>query len=142
MKTTTTTTAARLRHHAALASLYKGKRPVQGLSLWRKLRRLEAEAHSAATAQCNGAAYKTQPFRPDWHPDGSEGTEENPTPWEIYAETIRARVAAIFGEMPQGFQFNLDARGYALKLDPDRGLIPDGMRTDWGGNGILAAEID
>jgi hypothetical protein len=135
-------TAARLRHHKALATLYKGKRPIQDLSLWRKLRRLECEAHSAATAQCNGTVFNGQPFRPDYLPDGSEGTPDNPTPWEAYAETVRARVAKILGEIPAGFFLNQDPRGYALKLDPDRGPIPDGMRTDWGGNGILAAEID
>ncbi len=138
-----TTTAARARHHAALVTLYTGKAPApSGLSLWRKLRRLEAEAHDAATAQCNGAAYGSQPFRPDHHPDGSDGTEANPTPWEIYAETVRARVAKILGTVPPGFRFNQDARGYALKIDPDKGQVPEGLWTDWGRNGILAAVID
>jgi hypothetical protein len=135
--------SARARHHAALVTLYTGKGPApSGLSLWRKLRRLESEAHDSATAQCNGAAYGTQPFRPDHLPDGSEGTEENPTPWETYAGTVRARVAKIFGKVPPGFRFNLDARGYALKIDPDKGPVPEGMQTDWGGNGLLAASIN
>jgi hypothetical protein len=125
-------------HHAALATL-STKPNANGFTLWRKLRRLEMEAHDAATAQCNGAAFGSQPFRPDYGPDGEECED---SPWETYAETVRARVAAIFGKLPEGFRFNQDARGYALKLNPDKVKIPHGMATDWGGNGLLAAEID
>lgn len=131
----------RAAHHAALASLSTAKNS-NGFGLWRKLRKLEQEAHDAATAQCNGASYGSQPFRPDHLPDGSEGTAEQETPWEIYAETVRARVAAIFGKLPQGFFYNKDARGYSLKLNPDKVTIPQGMDTDWGGNGLLASEIE
>lgn len=135
--------SSRARHQAALATLYKGKGPApSGLTLWRKLRRLEQEAHDAATAQCNGAPYAGQPFRPDWHADGSEGTPDNPTPWETYAATVRARVAKILGQLPPGFRYNQDARGSALKIDPDKGPVPPGMLTDWGGNGLLAGTID
>jgi hypothetical protein len=128
-------------HHAALASL-STKKDANGLSIWRKLRKLEKEAHDAATAQCNGRAYGSQPFRPDHLPDGSEGTEERETPWETYAETVRARVAAIFGKLPDGFSYNQDPRGYALKIRPERAKVPEGMQTDWAGNGCLASEID
>lgn len=136
----------RARHHDALASLAAKPDKANGMAIWRKLRRLELEAHDAATAQCNGADYGSQPFRPDWLPDGSEGTEETPTPWEEYAATVHERVALIFGfthkHPPQGFFFNQDARGYSLKLNPDKVTIPDGMETDWGGNGLLAAVIE
>ena len=136
------TAARRARHHAALASLHASPATADGLKIWRTLRRVEAEAHDAATAQCNGAAYGSQPFRPDCLPDGTEGTEEQPTPWEDYSATVRARVAKAFGgKVPQGFFFNQDARGYSLKLNPDKVTIPEGMGTDWGGNGLLAAEI-
>ena len=123
-------------HHAALASL-STKPNANGMTIWRKLRRLELEAHDAATAQCNGAAYGSQPFRPD---HGGEECEDSP--WELYAETVQARVAAIFGKLPDGFSYNQDTRGYALKIRPERAKVPEGMQTDWGGNGILAAEID
>jgi len=131
----------RAAHHAALVQLSVLPN-ADGLKIWRKLRQLEKEAHDAATAQCNGEAYGSQPFRPDWLPDGSEGTEAQPTPWDIYSDTVRARVVAIFGKIPEGFRFNQDPRGYALKIDPEKGNIPHGMQTDWGGNGTLAAEID
>ena len=124
-------------HHAALATL-STKPNANGMAIWRKLRRLELEAHDAATAQCNGAAYGSQPFRPDHGPDGEECDD---SPWELYAETVTARVAAIFGRLPDGFSYNQDARGYALKIRPERATVPHGMQTDWGGNGLLAAEI-
>ena len=113
-----------------------------GALLWKRLRRIEARAHDAATAQCNGAAYGSQPFRPDWHEDGAEGTAANPTPWDVFDNEIRAEIAAVFGGiLPAGFFLNQDCRGYALKLHPERCTVPPGMSTDWGRNGILAADI-
>ena len=143
--------ARRARHHAALAALAEkcgASKPVDGLKLWRKLRRIEAKASAAATAQCNAAPYGGQPYLPDHLPDGSEGTEENPTPWEIFSEGIREEVKRAFGgTLPDGFRFNQDPRGYALKIrGPEAGrpgaFLPDGMETDWGGNGLLAPSID
>ena len=58
------------------------------------------------------------------------------------------KIAKIFGgTIPEGVFINSDPRGHALKLDcGDAGqpgvTIPEGMEKDWGGNGILAAEID
>jgi len=135
-------TARRAAHHAALETLRPPGCETPGALIWKRLRRVESKAHDAATAQCNGAAYGSQPFRPDWHPDGTEGTAAHPTEWERYSDTIRAEVAAVFGGiLPAGFAFNQDARGYALKIRPEKGTVPAGMATDWGGNGILAAEI-
>ena len=132
--------ARRAAHHAALETLRADGCETPGALLWKRLRRIESRAHNAATAQLNGEAYGTQPFRPDCHEDGTEGTEGNPTPWETYETATRAEVAAVFGGMlPAGFMFNQDARGYALKLRP--GTVPPGMSTDWGRNGILAADI-
>lgn len=133
------TTTARAAHHAALETLRAPGCKASGLAIWRKLRRIERKAHDAATAQCNAAAFNGQPFRPDYLADGSEGTPENPTPWEVFSDSIRAEVAAAFGgTLPQGFRFNQDPRGYALKIEP----APAGMWTDWGRSGILAAEIN
>lgn len=105
----------------------------RGLKMWRKLRRIEAVAHDATTAQCNGEAYNGQPFRDEIQ-------------WQEFKGAIAARVASVFGfthlHPPKGFFLNSDPRGYALKLDPEKCTVPDGMQTDWGGNGILAAEID
>ena len=111
--------------------------------LWKRLRRIEARAHDAATAQCNGETYGSQPFRPDWHEDGTEGTAARPTPWEVFSDGIRAEVAAAFGGiLPAGFFLNQDCRGYALKLRPEKCTVPLGMFTDWGHHGILAAGIN
>jgi len=147
MNTTTTKqdriASRRAAHHAALETLRAPGCETPGALIWKRLRRIEARAHDAATAQCNGAAYGSQPFRPDWHPDGTEGTDANPTPWEVFADEIRAEVAAIFGGiLPAGFAYNQDCRGHALKLRPEKCTVPAGMSTDWGSNGILAAEID
>jgi hypothetical protein len=131
--------ARRAAHHAALETLRAPGCETLGALIWKRLRRIEARAHDAATAQCNGAAYGSQPFRPDWHEDGTEGT---PTPWETYETAIRAEVAAVFGGiLPAGFALNQDCRGYALKLRPEKCTVPAGMSTDWGRNGILAADI-
>jgi hypothetical protein len=136
-------TARRAAHHAALETLRAPGCKTSGALIWKRLRRIEARAHDAATAQLNGEAYGTQPFRPDWHEDGTEGTAARPTPWEAYETAIRAEVAAVFGGiLPQGFFLNQDCRGYALKLRPEKCTVPPGMSTDWGRNGILAAEID
>jgi hypothetical protein len=137
------TTARRAAHHAALETLRAPGCRTSGAAIWKRLRRIEDRAHDAATAQCNGAHYGTQPFRPDWHEDGSGGTAARPTSWEVFSESIRDEVAAIFGgTLPAGFAFNQDCRGYALKLRPEKCTVPVGMSTDWGGNGILAAEIN
>jgi len=148
MKTTTrkdTIAAERARHHAALARLGETcgmKQPVDGLKLWRALRKIERDASNAATAQCNGAAYGGQPFRQD-DEDAPGGSE-----WDTFCAGILARVSRAFGgKPPEGFRFNQDPRGYALKIrGPEAGkpgaFIPAGMVTDWGGNGILATEIN
>ncbi len=139
MKTKADTIAAeRARHHAALARLGETcgmKPPVDGLKLWRALRKIERDASNAATAQCNGTTYSGQPYR-----------EEDA--WDKFTVGILARVSKAFGgKPPEGFRFNQDPRGYALKIrGPEAGkpgaFIPAGMVTDWGGNGILAPEIN
>ena len=135
--------ARRAAHHAALETLRAPGCETPGALIWKHLCRIEARAHDAATAQCNGEAYGSQPFRPDWHEDGTEGTAARPTEWERYSDTIRAEVAAVFGGIPpQGFFLNQDCRGYALKLHPEKCSVPPGLHTDWNHNGILAAEID
>jgi hypothetical protein len=140
--------AARLAHFAALETIWSGT-PEQnpgGGAIWRRLRRIELRAHRAATAQCNGAPFEGQPFRPDYLPDGSDGTTESPTPWGVFCASVARDVArALGGSLPDGFRLNTDARGYAIKIrGPEAGrpgaFIPPGMVTDWGSNGILAPE--
>ena len=135
--------ARRAAHHAALETLRAPGCKTPGALIWKRLRQIETRAHDAATAQCNGKAYGSQPFRPDWHEDGTEGTAARPTPWEAYETSTREEVAAVFGGiLPAGFFLNQDCRGYALKLHPEKCTVPPGMSTDWGRNGILAAEIN
>lgn len=138
--------ARRKAHNRALSTLNiallkKGEdHETRGLKMWRKLRRIEVVAHDAATAQCNGDSYNGQPFRLNYGPDGEECENSQ---WEQFVDSIRADVAAVFGgKLPDGFRYNQDPRGYALKLDFDKTTIPQGMETDWGGYGLLAAEIN
>lgn len=130
---------ARAAHHAALLALHaKPYQSTSGLSMWRALRRLEREVHSATVAQCNGETYQGQPFREYWDP--ATGADSNTSPWQRYLDTVHARISKVFGgQVPPGFFINQDPRGYALKIRPE--LVPAGMWKDWGSNGILAAEI-
>lgn len=132
--------ARRKAHHCALSSLHASLLPTQeehetrGLSMWRKLRRIEALAHDAATAQCNGERYGSQPYRED--------DETGDSPLDVFFDGIRADVARVFGGvLPDGFRINHDPRGYALLLSSEKVTIQQGMQTNWGGDGILAAEI-
>lgn len=126
MKTTPEHVARwRVNHQSALASLHVNPATADGLKMWRKLRRLEAEASAIALHYCNGTG--------GIH---TENIEEKTAP-------IREKIRAVFGgKLPAGFRINYDARGYALKIDPERGTVPEGMQTDWGRNGLLAAEIN
>lgn len=113
-------TRRRNNHHKALETLAVNGRT--GLQLWRKLRRIEKRAQSFAVAYCNGNI------------DSDD--------WETFTQEFEQSVKETFGQIPQGFFVNGDPRGYALKLDNEKVQIPQGMDTDWGGYGILAAEID
>ncbi len=129
----------RIAHHRALETLRAPTCSKSGIQLWRKLVELERLAHAGATACCNG-----ENIRLVWPLFGPRdydfaGSSE---PWEALASVAKDCVRNIFGRVPDGFFVNGDARGYALKLDPDTCTVPAGMHTDWGSNGILAARID
>ncbi len=125
-------------HHRALSSLHASpvasndEHEARGLKMWRKLRRIESIAHDATTAQCNGERYGSQPYRED-------------EAWEDFKSGILAQVGRVFGvshmHVPAGIYINGDARGMALCLDAEKVTIPDGMATNWGGDGLLAADI-
>jgi len=99
-------------HHKALERL-TGK---PGLQVWRKLRRLEAEASKITVALCNG-----------------EVTQEAV---ETALDAIKAKVEAVIGGP---IYLNRDPRGYALKLP--EGAPDYGLHRDFGGYQILAPEI-
>ena len=134
MKTTEHTTRRRTAHHNALETLRAPTCKANGLSLWRKLRRLENIANGGATAYCNGEIYT--------HGAALYNFRRDETAWHRFSSFIRNQVGAIFGHIPEGFFVNGDPRGHALKLDSEQVTIPEGMETDWGRDGILAAEID
>jgi hypothetical protein len=107
------------------------------VSLWK----IERDAHAAATAQCNGETFSAPKLRDaPFH----FGRDENA--WDNLTKLIALRMECVFGKLPPGFFVNGDARGYALKIDPDnaegRALIESvRLHTDWGRNGILSPEI-
>jgi len=114
----------RANHHKALEVLaYQVGCDTQGLALWRQLRRLESWLSVYSAQYCNGDI----------------DTEK----WKEIKQTGFNRLSRIFGgRIPEGVFINSDPRGHALKLDNERITIPQGMETDWGGYGILAAEVD
>ena len=125
--------ARRDAHNTALASLATNGK--EGLKIWRALRKLEGIAHRHAEAYCNGdVALINSGTHFDYRND-----EEA---WSNFSAYVKAEAVKIFGHVPEGFFINGDARGHSLKLDAERVKIPEGMETDWGGDGILAAVIE
>ena len=114
----------RANHHKALETLARQVGcETGGLTLWRQLRRLENWLSAYSVQHCNGDI------------DGDR--------WESIKDSAFSRLAKIFGQrLPDGIFINSDPRRYALKLDNEKVAIPEGMHKDWGGYGILAAEID
>jgi hypothetical protein len=113
-------------HHRALETLARTVNcETNGLTLWRQLRRVENWLSSYSTQHCNG--------------EGGIDSDK----WEEIKDQGRAKIAKIFGgRTPDGVFINSDPRGHAIKLDNEKVDIPQGMDTDWGGYGILAAEIN
>lgn len=115
----------RAAHMAALASLHADP-TTDGEAIYRKLRLLERKASDAATAQCNGERYHSQPYR-------------EPPAWEWFCEWVESELRRIFGRDVPGTFFNSDPRGYALKIKEQH--RPEGIVRDWGGYGCLAPEF-
>jgi len=116
----------RAAHHAALGTLINAD-AAAGLKLWRKLRRIERQLYTIC----------------EHYIDGTNGIGQ--PQWDAAKDAARAQLLTLFGgSLPTGLYINGDPRGHKLKLGA--GLpgvhIPDGMERDWGGNGILAADID
>ena len=125
----------RAAHHAALLTLAGPKNKKTGLQIWRALRKVETIARAAATAYCNGDAFTINGTHYDFRNDGCDAFDA------IKRDHIKPAVARAFGGViPEGFFVNGDPRGLALKLHAEH--VPAGMATDWGRDGILAAEID
>lgn len=132
-------TRYRIAHHRALETLRSPDCHLSGLQIWRKLGEIERLAHAGATAYCNGES-----IRLSWPLFGVREYDfrNDENAWDSLRSVVTDCVRRIFGHVPAGFAVNGDARGYALKIDPDAATVPAGMHTDWGRNGILAARID
>lgn len=115
----------RAQHHKALEEIavdLQSPAPIDGWKIWRKLRRIEREVSDVILAySCDNNCTIEQ--------------------WESAKDKAIADVKKVFGgKLPKGFFLNSDPRGHALKLEP--GSYPYPMEKDWGGNLLLAAEIN
>lgn len=137
--------ARRKAHHYALSKLhaspvtgYDGydeteQHEKRGLAMWRRLKRLEREARRGAEAYCNGDSINLAGTKYDFSSESDA--------WERFVSTIQGLVKPVFGEIPDGFYVNGDARGMSLCINAEKSAIPQGMQRNWGGDGLLAAEI-
>lgn len=132
-------TRDRIAHHRALELLRHDSCHKSGVQLWRDLCKIERLAHAGATAYCNG-----ETIRLSWPLFGVREYDfcRDENAWDALVSVTNDCIRNILGHVPGGLTINGDARGYALKLDPDKVTIPHGMHTDMGGYGILAARID
>lgn len=130
----------RAQHHRALETLRAPACELSGIQLWRKCVQLERLANAGAVAYCNGDNIRIVwplfgPRDYDFKTKGGDAWQEMKTP-------VFDCIRNIFGHIPAGVFLNADARGHTIKLDGEKVTIPDGMQTDWGRDGILAAQID
>lgn len=125
MKCETQVIERRKAHHHALETLALTVGcDIQGVTLWRKLLKIERAVSYACLQYSN---------------DSNFGLDQ----WEVVKDDARKQLAKLFcGQIPKGVYVNGDPRGHALKVDCDLAPIPEGMERDWGGNGILAPIID
>lgn len=111
------------------------------VALWK----IEQVSHAGATALCNGETYYDHHDKRLAYARYDFGRDENA--WSQFTSIMEERVAAVFGgRTPPGLFINGDARGYALKIDPDdaagKALIDTcNLHADWGSFGILSPEI-
>ena len=107
--------------------------------------KLEREANRVATCYCNGEV--TNYRFPDCTGRFDPNAEDGETSWENFAICTKLAIERVFRGHVPGLLVNGDARGHALKIDPDNNLgallIADaGLQTDWGGYGILSPDIN
>lgn len=113
-----------LRHGFNLIRVFGMPEGTSPVALYKRLHRIEAEAHTFAERYCNG-----------------EVTEEQDAKKEA---SILKRLDAILGFNEKGIPVlvNSDPRGYALKID-DAYVREHNLdiHRDWGGYGILAPDF-
>ena len=130
------------RHYDALARLAKecGLK-AEGKKLSVALLKIERIAHEGAEAYCNGTIYRCLSKYGSGH--FNFNADENA--WERFSNMIEKQVQTLFnGKLPYLY-INGDPRGYALKIDEEKGrelIEKTGLERDWGGYGLLAPEIN
>lgn len=98
------------------------------IALCKRLRRVENEARTYTTAQCNGELDFTEK---------QQEVKEN-----VLLKKVNKILNNENGKVP--IFINGDPRGYALKIDNDwvrKNKEKYPLMTDWGGYGIIAPEI-
>ncbi len=110
-------------HGSQLQAIFPKTRELDPVALSKKLHRLEAEAHHAATDWCNG--------------------DINESAWERSTASVLDRLDKILGFRAAGIPVfvNGDARGYALKID-DTDARNLHIHKDWGGYGIISPTFE
>lgn len=122
---------AHYRRCEELAMLTSGKK-LAGDMVSLELFKLEKVAHAGATAWCNGECFEAWGRKFDFRSDETAS--------ERFTAKVREGVARILGAVPEGFFFNGDARGHALKIEAGNSM-PEGWPTDWGQDYILSPDI-
>jgi hypothetical protein len=116
--------AAILSHGLALKRIFPATSDIGPVTLYKMLRRLEAEAHRLAERECN-----------EQLPEGYSEKKD---------ASILRRLDSILGFKAAGIAviLNGDPRGYAIKID-DACMKAQGieLHRDMGGYGILAPEF-
>ena len=118
-------------HGSNLLKLFPEATIKEHIKLCKSLFRLENASHIIAERQCNGAI------------EDKELSE--------YSRTLRMKIIEILGLTPKGntceddmypIFFNLDARGYSLKISDEYiNGTSNNIYKDWGGYGILAPDL-
>ena len=109
------------KHGRDLLAIFPEAATRDPVELCKKLRRLEASGNAAATAYCNG----------DMTDDGFEANKT-----KILRKATEILGAPVLSA--NSVWFNGDPRGYALKIDMERGQE---LHRDWGGYGIIAPDL-
>jgi hypothetical protein len=107
------------KHGRDLLAIFPNADERDPVKLCKKLRRLETAASAASVKYCNGES-------------GDEEIDQA-------GLTAVCNACTILGDAQGRIWFNRDPRGYALKIDLHDG---EALHRDWGGNGIIAPEID
>ena len=116
------TRPAIIKHGMDLLAIFPNATEKDPIKLCKKLRRIETRANRAACDACNTNAG-----------------------WDAWETTERDRALKAVSKVlaTDRVWINGDPRGYALKVDLTPEEVKAGaLHKDWGGNGIIAPEID